>query len=134
MVPGFRGGPEGRPVGDTLDSLLWNYAEFDTPEEVDALFRAQRRLSVNHALLFLAGTLLLPVVQAVWPAWTTREVWGGLTPAFIAATVLYPLFCIVLAASYTMRANRLDEDFLGRALWREGEWTAPWSAPRGGGD
>jgi uncharacterized membrane protein (DUF485 family) len=133
MVPGFRADPDGRPSGDALDSLLWNYAEFDTPEEVDALFRAQRRLSVNHALLFFAGTLLLPVVQAVWPAWTTREVWGGLTPAFIAATVLYPLFCIVLAASYTMRANRLDEDFLGRALWREEDWTAAWSGRRAGG-
>jgi hypothetical protein len=47
--------------------------------------------------------------------------------------VLYPLFCIILAASYTMRANRLDEDFLGRALWREEDWTAAWSGRRGGG-
>jgi len=126
--------PDGRFPGDALDSLLWNYAEFDTPEEVDALFRAQRRLSISHALLFFAGTLLLPVVQAVWPAWTTSPVWGGLTPAFIAATVLYPLFCLVLAASYTMRANRLDEDLLGRTLWREESWEPPvWTSPRGEG-
>lgn len=128
-----RPNPEARLAGDALDSLLWNYAEFDTPEEVDALFRAQRRLSVSHALLFFAGTLLLPLVQAAWPAWTTSPVWGGLTPAFIAATLLYPLFCIVLAASYTMRANRLDEDFLGRALWREDALEGPWLPPGTGG-
>lgn len=125
---------DGRPLGDALDSVLRDYAEFDTPEEVDALFRAQRRLSVSHALLFFAGTLTLPVVQAVWPAWTTSPVWGGLTPAFIAATVLYPLFCIVLSASYTMRANRLDEDLLGRTLWREDAWEPPvWAPPRARG-
>jgi uncharacterized membrane protein (DUF485 family) len=121
---------DARRLDDALHSVLRDYAEFDTPEEVDALFRAQRRLSVSHALLFLAGTLTLPVVQALWPAWTTSPVWGGLTPAFIAATVLYPLFCIVLAASYTMRANRLDEDLLGRTLWREDAWEPPvWTPP-----
>lgn len=107
-----------------LDSWLSSHAEFDTPEEVDALFRAQRRIGLSHAALFLAGTLLLPAVQALWPAWTTLPLWGGLTPAFLAATVLYPLFCIVLAASYTMRANRLDEDLLGRR-W----WSAAWEEP-----
>ncbi len=97
-----------------MESLLWNYAEFDTPEEVDAVFRAQRRLSIGHGLLFLVVTALLPVLHVAWPAWSTTAVWGGLTPAFMAATVLYPLFCIILAASYTMRANRMDEDLLGR--------------------
>ncbi len=126
-------GPAGWRDRDTLDSLLWNYAEFDTPEEVDAVFRAQRRLSVGHGLLFLLGTALLPVLHVVWPAWTTNPVWGGLTPAFIAATLLYPLFCIVLAASYTMRANRLDEDLLGRTLWREDAAGVPWDVPRAGG-
>lgn len=117
------------PDLQALDSWLSSYAEFDTPEEVDAVFRAQRRISVGHAALFLAGTLLLPLVQALWPAWTTLPVWGGLTPAFLAATVLYPLFCIVLAASYTMRANRLDEDLLGRGWWRGGAWEEPPVSP-----
>ncbi len=129
---GFDSVPEAGPTGDAVGSLLWNYAEFDTPEEVDALFRAQRRLSVSHALLFFGGTLLLPVVQAVWPAWTTSAVWGGLTPAFVAAIILYPLFCIVLAASYTMRANRLDEDLLGRTVWRDDAWGDPWVGSGGG--
>lgn len=112
-----------------LDSWLSSYAEFDTPEEVDALFRAQRRISVGHAALFLAGTLLLPLLQAVWPAWIALPLWGGLTPAFLAATVLYPLFTILLAASYTMRANRLDEDFLGRGWWRADGWEEPLGKP-----
>lgn len=118
-------GPEGRRDRDALAAVLWNYAEFDTPEEVDAVFRAQRRLSVGHGLLFFAVTALLPVLHVAWPAWTTTAVWGGLTPAFVAATVLYPLFCIVLAASYTMRANRLDEDLLGRARTSGRAWEVP---------
>ncbi len=99
---------------EALEALIWNYSEFDTPEEVEAVFRAQRRLSLRYALLFFIVTLLLPVLHVVWEAWVTRPLWGGLTPAFIAATILYPAFCLLLAAAYTMRANRLEEDLLER--------------------
>ncbi len=111
---------------DELDALLWNYSEFDTPEEVEAVFRAQRRLTLRYALLFFLGTLVLPILHVVWEAWVTRPVWGGLTPAFIAATILYPAFCLLLAAAYTMQANRLEEDLLERPSLPE---TLPSKAP-----
>ncbi|MDR5683284.1 MAG: DUF485 domain-containing protein [Armatimonadota bacterium] len=113
---------------DEVDSVLWNYPEFDTPEEVEAVFRAQRRLTFGHAALFFAGTLLLPVLQALWDPWVTLPIWGGLTPAFVAATIVYPLFCVLLAISYTMRANRLEEDLLERHRddsLRPGSWAPP---------
>jgi uncharacterized membrane protein (DUF485 family) len=80
--------------------------------------------------LFFAGTLLLPVLQALWDPWVTLPIWGGLTPAFVAATVVYPLFCIVLAISYTMRANRLEEDMLDRQ--RPDEALRPGTSPLSG--
>ncbi len=73
-------GPEGRRDRDALTWLLWSYEEFDAPEEVDAVFRAQRRLSVGHgplcgcrglaAALSTADGLLMVMVTGI-----TRDIY-----------------------------------------------------------
>lgn len=93
---------------------LWAEEDFDTPEEVEAVFRAQRRLSFLYAALFFLVTLALPVLHSTWDCWVTATVWGGFTLAYLAVTLLYPLFYILLAVAYTVQSNRLDEALLGR--------------------
>lgn len=107
-------------AGPHLDVLAqWSEAEFDTPEEVDAVYRAQRRLSFLYGGLFLAITLAIPLLHGLWPAWSSTPLWGGFTPAYLAVAVVYPVGCVLLAIAYTVQANRLEEDLLGRPRRRE---------------
>ncbi|BDG62079.1 hypothetical protein [Caldinitratiruptor microaerophilus] len=96
------------------DWELWAEDDFDTPEEVEAVFRAQRRLSFLYGTLFFLVTLTLPVLHSTWDYWVKATVWGGFTLAYLAVTLLYPLFYILLAVAYTIQANRLEEALLGR--------------------
>ena len=101
-----------------LYDAAWEDAEFDTPEEVEAVFRAQRRLALRYAGLFFAVTLALPVVSFLEPAWTERPLLGGFTMAGLAMTVVYPLFCVLLGLSYALEASRMEESLLGRRFAR----------------
>lgn len=97
-----------------LEAEAWAQAEFDSPEEVEAVFRAQRRLSLLYGALFFLVTLTLPVLHSTWDYWTAVPLWGGFTLAYLAVTLLYPLFYVLLGVAYTIQANRLDEALLGR--------------------
>lgn len=98
------------PISDDWFSV----EEYDTPPEVDAVFRAQRRLSFRYGLLFFCGTLLVPAVLVLGGAWASRPVWGGFTLGYLSVGLFYPVFYLSLAVAYTLQANRLEKDLLER--------------------
>lgn len=99
--------------------------EFDTPEEVDAVFRAQRRISFTYGGVFLALTLMIPLLSSTSDYWNDVPVWGGFTLNYLVVAVLFHLFYIVLAVAYTLQSNRLEEELLDRGGGR-GAGEPPW--------
>ncbi|MEW6047376.1 MAG: hypothetical protein AB1609_12995 [Bacillota bacterium] len=114
-------GREGPPLRDPLegpDWEAWDELEFDTPEEVEAVFRAQRRLSLRYGAIFFAVTVTMPLLHTFWRFWTDVPVLGGFTLAELSILFLYPAFCIVIGLGYAVEANRLEESVLGRRFAR----------------
>ncbi|HEX6989380.1 MAG TPA: hypothetical protein VF282_07905 [Bacillota bacterium] len=98
----------------TFDTAAEPVAEIDAPEEVDLLFRLQRRLSFTAGLVFLAATLAVPVLSITWPAWYAVEGRGGITPNFAAVAFLLPAGYAVVALIFRRRADVYEERILGR--------------------
>lgn len=93
--------------------MRWEEDEFDVAEEVEAVFKAQRRLSFLYGGLFMGLTVTIPLLHITWGFWSQVSVWGGFTLAYLAAYALYPVGYILLALAYTSQANRLEEELLG---------------------
>src|SRR5690606_24394963 len=89
-------------------------AEIDAPEEVDLVFRLQRRLAFTAGVVFLAATLAVPVLSIAWPAWYAVEARGGMTPNFAAVAFLLPAGYAAVALIYRRRADVYEERILGR--------------------
>lgn len=87
--------------------------EFDTIAEVDACYRAQRRLSFTYGAIFLGVTLTIPVLTITADAWNNQPVWGGFTLNYLVVAVLYHVFYVLLGLAYTIQANRLEDGILG---------------------
>ncbi len=90
------------------------YEEFDTIEEVDACFRAQRRLSFTYGAIFFLVTLTIPLLSATSFYWNYFTVWGGFTLNYLVVALLYHAFYLLLGLAYTLQSNKLEEEFLGR--------------------
>lgn len=113
-----RDDPYWHGLPDDLPASAWEDLEYDTPEEVEAVFRAQRRLSLRYGAIFLAVTVAMPLAHAYSRFWTDVPVVGGFTLAQLAVLFLYPAFCIVIGLAYAMEASRLEESLLGRRFAR----------------
>jgi uncharacterized membrane protein (DUF485 family) len=87
----------------------------DTIESVDAVFRAQRKLSFTYGAIFFVVTLAVPASSVWWKAWYSVEIWGGFTANYLFVGVFYFLFLCVMAWTYSKQADRLDERLLGMA-------------------
>lgn len=103
-------------VGSGLDSGENGYAAFgdaDTPAEVDAVFRLQRRIGVAYFLTFVSGTLgvSVAIVTLDWAA--TSRVFGGFSPGFILAAVGLYLFFVVVAVAAASLANSIEDRMMG---------------------
>jgi uncharacterized membrane protein (DUF485 family) len=98
----------------------WLEEEFDSPAEVDAVFRAQRRLSLLYGGAFLAVTLMIPVLSLTSRFWNGVRVLGGFTLNYLMVTVLFHIIYVLIGAGYTLQANRLEQELLGRR-GREGQ-------------
>lgn len=98
--------------------MEWEDDEFDTVEEVEAVFKAQRRLSFLYGGLFMLLTATIPILHIKWEFWSQVSIWGGFTLAYLATYVLYPVCYSLLALAYTVQANRLEEALLGRPVRR----------------
>lgn len=92
----------------------WMEEEFDAGPEVDAVFRAQRRLSFVYGAIFLAVTLSIPTLSVLSEFWTRVPVLGGFSLNFLVVTVIYHVIYVLVGAGYALQANRLEHELLGR--------------------
>ncbi|CAN5297365.1 hypothetical protein BH23ACT9_BH23ACT9_03920 [soil metagenome] len=85
----------------------------DTPAEVTAAFRTQRRVAVAYLLLFLGISLLIPVLNALAGWWTDGRLLGGISPAFaVSAGGLY-LIIITIGVLGARVADQVERRMLG---------------------
>ena len=80
----------------------------DTIENVDIVFRKQRKLSFTYGAVFFAVTLLIPVFTVWWPWWWEVTFWGGFTANYFVVALLYFVFLWVMAWVYSYQADKLD--------------------------
>ncbi|MDZ4180586.1 MAG: DUF485 domain-containing protein [Coriobacteriia bacterium] len=81
----------------------------DTIESVDAVFRAQRKLSFTYGAVFFVVTLAIPAMSVWWKTWYAVPVWGGFTLNYLFVSLLYYLFLWGLSWAYIKQADGLDE-------------------------
>lgn len=87
--------------------------EFDSPEDVEALFHAQHRLGLGVGVAFLALTLAVPVLSIFWRPWYEVQP-GRISPNFAAVVFLLPAATVGLGFVFRRRADAHEERFLGR--------------------
>lgn len=92
------------------------YASFndtDTPAEVLAVWRIQRRIALSYMAVFLIGTLGVALAIDTVPWVTDTTVFGGFSPGFIlAAFGLYAFFLIIGLAAASL-ANGVEHRMMG---------------------
>lgn len=106
------------PFTESEWEFLEEEEEYDTIEEVDAVFRAQRRLSFRYGALFFLITLSIPLLTATSDYWRNATVWGGFTLNYLTVAVLYHIFYVMLGLAYAHQANKLEDELLGRRDYR----------------
>jgi hypothetical protein len=91
--------------------------EHDTPAEVDATFRTQRRIAVGYFLVFLVVTLSVPLLAVVLDWWSEGQLLGALSPNFVTVAVgLYVFFFLIGLAAASL-ATAVEERMLGGPDW-----------------
>lgn len=108
-------------IGSGLDSPENGYAAFgdaDTPAEVDAVFRLQRRIGIAYFLTFVSVTLgvSVTIVTLDWAA--TSRVFGGFSPGFALAAIGLYLFFVVVAVAAASLANSIEDRMMGASSLR----------------
>lgn len=96
--------PVDEPIG-------WD--EFDTPAEVDAVFRTQRRIAVGHFLVFLGVVLFVPSVTLVADWWAQGRLAGWWTTSFVVVGAGMYLFFFVIGIAAASLANGVERRMLG---------------------
>lgn len=91
--------------------------EHDTPAEVDATFRTQRRIAVGYFLLFLAVTIAVPALTLVLDWWSSGRLFGAMSPNFVMAAAGLYLFFFLLAVAAGSLATAVEERMLGGPVW-----------------
>jgi hypothetical protein len=87
--------------------------EYDSPAEVDATFRTQRRIAFGYFTIFLVVTLSVPALTLVLDWWSQGRVIGGLSPSFLMAAGGLYLFFFLLAAAAAALATSVEDRMLG---------------------
>lgn len=86
--------------------------EFDTPAEVDAVFRTQRRIAVGYFVVFLAGLLSIPVITLL-SGWTSATRVAQWATGFLAIGAGLYLFFFLLGLGAASLANGVERRMLG---------------------
>lgn len=87
--------------------------EYDTPAEVDAAFRTQRRIAFAYFAVFLVVTLAVPALTLVLDWWYTGRIIGAMSPNFVmAAGGLYVFFFFIALGAATL-ASTVEDRMLG---------------------
>ncbi|HEX6254788.1 MAG TPA: hypothetical protein VFZ70_03160 [Euzebyales bacterium] len=85
--------------------------EFDSPAEVDAVFRTQRRIAIGYFVVFVGGMLLIPLATLASEWWEGRlSDWA--TGFVVAGAGLY-VFFFVLGLGAASLANGVEQRMLG---------------------
>ncbi|MET3806317.1 uncharacterized membrane protein (DUF485 family) [Nakamurella sp. UYEF19] len=77
---------------------------------VASLMRSQRRLALLVTVGGVGGLMLVALLSAVLPAWTTWRLFGMSVPWLILGLVVYPVM-IIVAALAVRRAERNEKAF-----------------------
>lgn len=102
----------------------------DTPAEVDALFRTQRRIAIGYFTIFLVVTLGVPALTLVLDWWSQGRIVGGMSPAFVMAAVALYAFFALLAVAVGALASAVEDRMLGDPTRDDGAWDQPgWEDP-----
>lgn len=103
---------QGQPQESAEASAVAEHARHgehtDTIENVDAVFRQQRKLSFTFGAVFFIVTLMLPVFTVWWPWWWDVELWGGFTANYLIVSLFYFIFLWAMAWTYASMADKLD--------------------------
>lgn len=87
--------------------------EFDTPAEVDAVFRTQRRIAIGYAVLFLGGILLVPGLTLLTDWWASGRLAGWWNTGFFAAGIGLYLFFFLLGLGASSLSSGVEDRMLG---------------------
>lgn len=85
----------------------------DTPDEVAAAFRTQRRVAVAYGLLFLVITVTIPLLNRLVGWWTTGRMLGAISPAFAVSTVGLYIVIIGIGVLWARVADQVERRMLG---------------------
>lgn len=86
--------------------------EYDTPAEVDAVFRTQRRIAVAHFVVFLAGLLSIPAVTLL-TGWSSENRVAQWASGFVAIGAGLYLFFFLLGMAAASLASGVEHRMLG---------------------
>jgi len=89
-----------------------SFNDTDTPAEVDAVWRSQRRVALSYSALFLLGTLGIGLAIVGLP-WAVDASLGGFSPAFILAAVGLYVFFFIVAIAASLLANTIEDRMMG---------------------
>lgn len=97
----------------TWDAEIASADEHDTPSEVDATFRTQRRIAAGYFLVFLLVTLGVPALTLALDWWSAARVVGGMSPNFVMAALGLYVFFLLLAVAASSLATAVEDRMLG---------------------
>lgn len=105
---------------DTNGPVLFDnadgYASFDdtdTPAEVFAVWRIQRRLALSYMAVFLIGTLGVGTAIHTIPWVTDTEVFYGFSPGFVLAAFGLYLFFLLIGVAAASLADAVEHRMMG---------------------
>jgi hypothetical protein len=87
--------------------------EFDSPAEVAAAARTQRRIAVGYGLVFLVAILVVPALTLTLPWWSTSRLLGGMSPSFVTVAGGLYVFFLVLGIAVSTLAHSVEGRMLG---------------------
>lgn len=96
------------PLGAGSDAL-----EYDTPADVEATFRTERRISLGYFVVFLLVTFAVPAMAILLPWWTGARIAGGMSPAFLMTAIGLYLFFLVIGVLAATLADNVEARMLG---------------------
>lgn len=119
-TPGATGTTGTTGTTDDAEWLLFDHADgfasfndTDTPAEVLAVWRIQRRIALSYMAVFLMATLCVGLAIHMLPWATNTAVFAGFSPGFVlAAFGLYAFFLVVGWAAASL-ANAVEHRMMG---------------------